>query len=983
MFDSCRGKAWITLVVVASLLAAGMGAWQWRRHAARDSWRAQLRAAFVAKRYAEVETVARRLRAAGGLDDRLCELAAESALEDKRFADAIAWFDAVSAESPRWAACRARTGEIYLLSLHQLSPAEARLREALRHQPDHVLARQQLAGLLGMTGRTRAAGQQRTELLRQRRFTRTDLILMGLRETALENADSLKDYQRDAPADPLTQLALGHFEFRNHRWPTAEGHLRAALAANADLIEAHVLLGRTLWELRRLAELPAWRTGLPAAALDDADVWTLLGDWAREAGPPRGAIRCYLEALRRDPLQQRACYQVAQLLQAAGQESDAEPFRVRATRLQELLIAVKHFHAGQDHRSVQKIVTLCEQLGLLWEAWGWSLAARDAAPQLTWPAEALARLEPRLAPDLPRTLASANPAAGLDAAAFPLPDWSADKDEPLAPPSSRAAAAGTIAFHEAAESVGLEFTYFTGHDPSFGGKRVFEFSGGGVGVLDYDLDGWPDLYFPQGCRWPPQPGQREHLDRLFRNGGDGAPVRDVTEAAGLAEDRYSQGVAVGDWNDDGFPDLFVANVGPNRLYCNNGDGTFTDATEAAGVAGDAWTTSCLVADLNGDGFPDLYVVNYLAGSNLYERLCADSQGQPRICTPHDLDAAPDEFYLNLGDGRFAEQSAACGLTASTGKGLGVLAADFTGTGRLDLFVANDTDGNLFFRNAGAGGACRFDEQGVAAGLAFDHEGRSLACMGVAAGDANGDGLLDLFVTNYYGESNTLYVQQPGGVFLDQAREAGLHTPSLNLLGFGTQFLDADLDGRMDLVLVNGHVDDERAKGIPYQMRPQFFHNIGGGRFEERPAEHLGAWFARPTLGRGLARLDWNRDGRPDFVVSHLEHPAALLTNASSRSGASIAVRLHGTVGNRDALGAVVQIAAPGCTISQQLTGGDGYQASNERVLTFGLGECTHATRLIVRWPTGIIQTLERPQVGMEYRLIEGRAEPTTSRLSGF
>jgi hypothetical protein len=313
----------------------------------------------------------------------------------------------------------------------------------------------------------------------------------------------------------------------------------------------------------------------------------------------------------------------------------------------------------------------------------------------------------------------------------------------------------------------------------------------------------------------------------------------------------------------------------------------------------------------------------------------------------------------------------------------VLAADFTGTGRLDLFVANDTDGNLFFRNAGAGGACRFEEQGVAAGLAFDHEGRSLACMGVAAGDANGDGLLDLFVTNYYGESNTLYVQQPGGVFLDQAREAGLHTPSLNLLGFGTQFLDADLDGRMDLVLVNGHVDDERAKGIPYQMQPQFFHNVGGGRFEERPAEHLGAWFARPTLGRGLARLDWNRDGRPDFVVSHLEHPAALLTNASSRSGASIAVRLHGTVGNRDALGTVVQIEAADCTIVQQLTGGDGYQSSNERVLTFGLGECTHATRLIVRWPTGIIQTLERPQVGMEYRLIEGRAEPTTSRLSGF
>ena len=522
--------------------------------------------------------------------------------------------------------------------------------------------------------------------------------------------------------------------------------------------------------------------------------------------------------------------------------------------------------------------------------------------------------------------------------------------------------------------------------------RTFQFTGGGVGVLDYDRDGWPDLYFTQGGHWPLEDANPP-FDLLYRN-RQGESFEDVTAAVGIWEVDYSQGLAVGDVDADGWDDLFVANVEVNRLFHNNGDGTFREITDDAGIRDSAWSTSAVCADFNGDGLPDLYVVNYLTGPDLASRICHRADGRPRGCTPHELDAADDQLLLNLGDGRFQDVSRQAGILAAGGKGLGVLAADFDSSGRLSLFVSNDTTANFFFQNESpaqgtvptsgtvpqgqpAGTLAdadmpHFQESAIVVGLAFDYEGRSQACMGIAAGDANGDGKLDLFVTNYFDEYNTLYLRQEGTLFLDSILNSGLRDAGLKQLGFGTQFLDADLDGWPDLVVANGHVEDETDRGISLHMPTQFFHGTGHGRFAEVDASELGPWFEGNYLGRGLARLDWNRDGKQDFVVSNLDSPAALLTNTSERCGGFLALELVGTKSARAPIGATVCVqTSSGRLQTQQLTAGDGYQASNQKQLVFGVGD-ERQVDITIRWPSGLIETFNNMDTSQAWLVIEGR-----------
>lgn len=974
----------VVSLVAATTLFALLGIRFWWRYAQRQAWQAGIRSALLKQQFSEIESLTQKLHASGDLPEESLFLAARAALQEKRFSDAVRWLELVPANSSRYVEAIAHSGEIHLLSLHQLSRAETCLRQVLDKDPDNLLARQQLAGLLGLTGRNREAAEQRILLIRARHFTRVDLILMGLRDTALENADQLEACRRSAPKDPLTELAVGYFNLTQHRLSEAEIFLRNAIAGRPDLLAAHVLLGQLLIEARKFSELPAWHRELPASATNDADIWSLFGDWHRELGDSPSAIRCYLEAIRRDPLQQQACFNVASLLQQAGRIEDAARFRHHAAQLQNLLIAVKHFHSGFDHQSIERIIVICKDLGMIWEAWAWSLAAQEVNPQQNWPRKSVMSLELQLPKEPVRVIPSANPIVGLNLAQFPLPVWSkltGIRNESLQISSSATIKSQQISFREDSERVGLSFQYFVGSSPD-SHPRVFEFAGGGVGVIDYDLDGWPDIHFTQGCVWPPSPVRSHYGDELFRNDGLGG-FQNVTQSARLVETSYSHGIAVGDWNDDGFSDLFIGNAGPNRLFRNNGDGTFTDVTSGAGVAGDRWTTSCLIADVNGDGWPDLFSVNYLAGENLYDRICRGSDGRARICNPHDLEAAPDEFYMNLGDGRFKEFSSQSGLLKTTGKGLGIVAADFDGASKLSLFVANDTDGNQFFRNVGTSDRCQFEEQALPLGLAFDAEGRSLASMGVAAGDATGDGLLDLFITTYYGESNIFYCQQADGTFSDMASRTGLRTPSIEMLGFGTQFLDADLDGHLDLVLVNGHIEQDPRPEIPYQMRPQFLRNTRVGRFEELRETSLGEWFRRKRLGRGLATLDWNRDGRPDFAVSQIGHPASLLTNTSTNASNSIVVHLNGTKGNRDAVGAILKLHFTNRTLTRQIMAGDGYLASNEKICIFGLDQNEVASKLVVHWPSGVESVVLHPRSRTEYRLIEGRTNCICEQLSSL
>ncbi len=499
---------------------------------------------------------------------------------------------------------------------------------------------------------------------------------------------------------------------------------------------------------------------------------------------------------------------------------------------------------------------------------------------------------------------------------------------------------------------------------------MFEQTGGGVGVIDFDLDGWPDLYFTQGGNWPtgqakPTSDPNVH-DHLYRNLG-GEQFRQVAAQAGVLNLGFGQGLTVGDFDSDGFPDLFVANIGANQLLRNNGDGTFSDVSQLLGSLPDQWTTSCVMVDLNGDGLLDIYAVNYLTGDNVFELICGG-----KACSPKVFPGAPDEVYLNQGDGSFLQLANA--TPQQEAKGLGVLAARFGDDPLPGLFIANDQVPNFFLQvtpDPADSSAIQLTDRALLRGLAYNVDGLAMACMGIAADDLTGNGLLDFLVTNFMDEPNSLYLQDAPGLFIDATRAAGLQQPSFPYVGWGTQFFDADLDGQSDLVVTNGHVDDYRSEGKLYQMPPQFFINRGRARFEQLTADTLGDYFSDNYLGRGLAKLDWNRDGLVDFAVSNINQQATLVSNQTSGAGGYLNVELVGTTSARDCIGAGVAVTSDKGNWKRQLVAGDGYQASNQRLLQFGLGDATEVQTVTVNWPSGSRTIIENLPVNSAVSIVEG------------
>ncbi|MEZ6090673.1 MAG: FG-GAP-like repeat-containing protein [Pirellulaceae bacterium] len=513
----------------------------------------------------------------------------------------------------------------------------------------------------------------------------------------------------------------------------------------------------------------------------------------------------------------------------------------------------------------------------------------------------------------------------------------------------RRSIAGQIQFSDDSEKAGIDFQYFNGDT---GNKYLLESMGGGVAVLDYDLDSWPDLYFVQGCTFPYDPANREHNNRLYRNLGDGT-FQDVTRKAGLSEFRYGQGCSIGDIDNDGDPDLFVANYGENVLFVNNGDGTFRDATEIAGLRGEQWSTSCGFADFDTDGDLDLYVANYVDAL----RICRGADGRVATCNPQNFDAQQDVLYQNNGDGTFTDVTSVSGITASEGKGLGVVIADFDNDGLSDVYVANDGTANFLFRNQSENGRMRFHEIGMLSGVAVSGGGQAEGGMGIACADFQGDGLLDLYVSNFSNETNTFYQNLGQFVFTDVSRRSGIAGVTEPLVGFGTQAIDLDMDGLQDLIVANGHIDDFRFRGDAWKMPTKLFRNQGNLQFEDISTE-AGAYFMLERLGRGVVRLDWNRDGKDDVVVVHQDAPASLLTNRTSNSGNSISLRFVGTNANRDGQGVKVETHVGSQTRYFENSTGDGFYSSNERVLKVGLGANTNAERIEVHWPKGTTQILQ-------------------------
>ncbi|MDZ4683608.1 MAG: FG-GAP-like repeat-containing protein [Planctomycetaceae bacterium] len=850
----------------------------------------------------------------------------------------------------------------------RLSDAELLYRQFLVSAPNHTLTHERLAFLTSVSGRRWESVPHYWALVRSGTATVEELVLFADLDRPVEQRPYLEDCERKSPGDWIVQLGLAAHALWDGESSNAMDRLKAIVSAMPESVAAQAMLGELLVN-QPDREFLDWHRRLPPTAEDDPDIWYVRGLWARKRDRSAVAARCFWEAIRRAPTNRRAMFQWGQVLRSLDHPA-SEAVESRSRELIELTQFIDSVLRTESRRDepFQKVATLLERMGRIWEAGAWGVVARNQFPAAAWPPELLTRVAGRLDPQLPLVVDGENLALRYDLSA--LPGFDSLLTSPAEPPSPDVRSpVAAIRFEETTN--GPDFLYANGADPATPGARQFEQTGGGVAVLDFDGDRWPDLFFPQGGVWPtgenvpPPPGAL--TDRLFRNVGGQAAV-DITAAAHLVDRGFGQGAAAGDFDNDGFRGLYVAHVGRNQLLHHNGDGTFSDVTDAAGLTADDWTTSCAIVDLNADGFPDLYDVNYLTGPRVNEVIC-----DGKACSPSAFAGAPDRLLLSRGDGTFELVDPLS--PEIDGKGLGVVAFDWQERGRPSLFIANDQVPNFLLRNHSTGDRrnIRLDDEAFISGVAFNQDGLAMASMGIAADDADGDGRIDFYVTTFKDEASLLFVQDAAGLFVERATPAGLRSATWPFVGWGTQFLDADCDGRPDLVAVNGHVDDYRDQNGEYHMRPQFFRNLDGGRFEELAAAQIGPFFDHKRLGRGLSRLDWNRDGLMDFAVSNIGDRASLVLNTTGQAGHRIAVRLTARQGARDAIGSVVDVRAGDRTWRKQLVAGDGYMASNERLLQFGLGEATEVTELTVHWPSGTTSTVQRLPAEGTLELVESAA----------
>jgi tetratricopeptide (TPR) repeat protein len=852
----------------------------------------------------------------------------------------------VRADDPSRARAQLLLGEL-AVKRHDAAEAERAFRDAARADPVAVDPHRRLVFLLVLEQRFEEALGVLRGLYVRTHGARDLVTIVALAAVPPDTRDlwpELGRYLARAPADPFLRRARGLTVLRLGRAEEARSDLEAAAAA----LEGDPVGRLSLAECRLLLGDP---TAVPEALGPEperpdhrARWWVLRGMAADARGEGGEALACWRSAVAADDRDRDAHYRLGQALRRRGEAREAkshmdraEALRASETQLKTELDGLIAGSTGADR--FERLARLCLERGLTAEARAWYDHALMIDPTRPGLQAAIARLAtaPPIsggpAPSVPRLRAAR---AGASAVPGVAAVTTAER-----PPVR-------VRFEDVATRSGLTYRYDCA---AKGDLFIGDTMGGGVGLFDYDDDGWLDIYFVNGCPLPFDPGSPPAPNKLFRNRGDGT-FEDVTDRAGVGGRGYGMGCAVGDYDRDGHADLFVTGLGTTVLYRNRGDGTFEDVTARARVGSSRWTTAAGFADLDADGDLDLVAVTYVAADPARVPVCHDQLGKPIHCQPGQFPPECDHLFRNNGDGTFTDVSREAGLDVPGGNGLGLAIADLDGDGRLDLFVANDAAPNFLFRSLGS---LRFEEVGVTSGVGYDGTGRATASMGVVADDLDGDGLLDLFHTNFNNEPNTFLRNLGGGLFVDATTAAGLDAPSRAMTGFGTAALDADNDGALDLFVANGHVDDQPWFGAPMAQRPQLFLGRAGRPFVEAPAT-IGPYFAGAVVGRGAAAGDLDNDGRVDLVVVHRDAPAVVLRNTTEGVGHWVSVRLRGTVSGPTPVGARVSCTANGHTAVRWVTAGTSYLSQNDPRLSFGLGPAGCLDRLEVRWPSGRVRS---------------------------
>ena len=943
--DWSRWRGWLGLALVGS--AIGLGAWHYGHPGGDD--RQAIFEALEQRRWDEAETLLSRWVQRHPKDGRAwVDLATVRGLlgHEDAAREALA---RVGDDDPARGRALLMLGDL-ATRRHDREAAEGAFRAAIDRDSGAIEPRNRLVAMLLIQHRVDEATILLWELYDLTGDPRHLLTLTGL-ELEDRHREQLRDlggererlrtelepYLERDPDDPWLRRARGLIRFLQGMPNEALPDLDYAARRLENDPEGRLAMVECRLDLGRASEAEAMLGELPESPVDQGRWWLLRGRINEDLGDVDGAIDCWRSAIDADPGLRPANYRLGQALSRLGKVEEAKAILEDAEAIRERTEALKLAVHAQleriaDAESCLSLSRLCLESGLEAQARGWLGQAIRLDPLNREGQAGLASLEDVEPPDLsiPRLrqeVASASRDVGTTTVG----------DEPAEGPR----------FEDVAEALGLDFRYDTG-----AGDRVqlADTMGGGVGLLDYDGDGRLDVYFVNGCALPVDPEATPAPNRLFRNLEDGT-FRDVTEATGVGGKGYGMGCAVGDYDGDGFDDLYVTGVGDAVLYRNRGDGTFEDVTQAAGAASDRWTTAAGFGDLDGDEDLDLVAVTYVEADPATMPDCEDSTGRPIHCPPGRFPAQVDHLFRNNGDGTFTDVAASAGLDVPEGRGLGLAIADFDDDGRLDLFVANDAVPDFLFRNLGD---MRFEEVGQSSGAAFDGAGVATASMGVVADDLDGDGRLDLLHTNFRNELNTLLHNLGGGLFTDTTTSSGL-SPSRSVTGFGAVALDGDNNGTLDLFVANGHVDDQPWLDQPMAQAPQWFIGIGSGRFELARPEDVGPYFERRVVGRGVASGDLDNDGLVDLVVVHRNSPTSLLRNATPDAGHWLGVRLVGSESGATPVGAVVACRAGGRTFRRRLISGTSYLAASDPRLHFGLGPAAIVDELEIRWPSGAIE----------------------------
>ena len=869
----------------------------------------------------------------------------------------------------------AATGQLseWLAQSGDLPGAEAKLRSLLKEYPKAIPALRLLVDLLHAQGRRWDAGKVLERIVRLGDFKTPDLMsLVDLRDP--KDQETLRTaFEQFAPDDPMSQLGQVRLLLFADRWKDCIDRLDQWTKSHPQLLEPWIWYGESLLETGEIQAVGQWLQNPPEGHSRHPEYWYIAGRYWMLQNRADTAARCFSEAIALDRRHLGAMQSLSECLMDLQRPELALELRDQSGKLVRIKDLTNQIQRGLvKDQAFFEIAKLYEDLGDQVLAFGWEAIALAESNQ-PFP-ERLIALQKELQTGKSYTSAILEK---LPLSTWPLPEnqqiASSDATEPSNPTTLEASP--SIRLEDVAMSLGLNAQYDNGAK----GRThwmTLEGLGGGVSAIDYDKDGWPDLFYSQAGDSPLSQPPRYLPKQLFRSIQSDRFIA-VEQQACVGDLGYGQGTAVADLDQDGFDDLLAADIGEIKWFRNQGDGTFQQMDLLQATSSAIWNSAIQAADLNGDSLPDIVQCAYIDGQDFLTRTCPTPTSPESVfCHPKRFTPGKTRILWNQGDGTWRLADSELLESLVDGYALGALITNLDQKAGNDVFFANDVSPNhLLLSTPQSDQTQELQQCAIRSGVAVDLLGRAQASMGIACGDQNRDGLLDLIVTNFRYEVSTLYRQTQPGLFTDATRLAKLGEPTLEWLSFGCQLTDLDNDGWLDFLAVNGHIDYLD----PWQMPPQVLKNTQG-KFQWLRSPSPGNYFDNDNVGRSLSALDFNRDGRIDFAVTHLDRPTALLANSTKSTNHFVQIELVGTRSERNATGGIVRATRGQEQWICASSVGDGFYGTNERVLHIGLGQADRLDRLEITWPNGQTQTVENLKVDCRYRWIEG-AEPHTVELA--